>query len=78
MFGSTSGGKAGTSGTSDQTGEVLQREKGLKKAQIKEPQALIPKMMPRQGSHPPIEARQVYRIPEIVSPYFLVYKWCHC
>ena len=50
----------------------LRREQGLRRAQIKELQALIPRMMLRRGSHSPIEARQVYKTPEIVSPYF----WC--
>ena len=64
MFGSTLGGKAGTSGASNQ--------QGLKRAQIKEPQALIPKMMPHQGSHPPLKPA---RSTEYQRSFHLTF-WC--
>ena len=74
MFGSMLGGKAGTSGAFDQTGKGA--VKGARSKEGVDQGATIPDPQndSMSGSCPPIEARQVYRIPEIILPYFLVCK----
>ena len=74
LFGSTSGGKAGMSGTFDQTGEGASKGARSKEGADQGAMSSDPKMMLHRGSCSPIKALQVYRTPEIISPYYLVYK----
>ena len=74
MFGSTSGGKAGTSGASDQTCEGTPKAARPKEGTDQGAVSSDPQNDATSRESSPIEARQVYKIPEIVLPYFLVYK----
>ena len=74
MFGSTLGGKAGMSGTSDQTGKGALKEARSKEGTDQGVISSDPQNDATSRESSPIKTRQVYRIPEIILPYFLVYK----
>ena len=74
MFGSTSGGKAGTSGASDQTSEGTSKGARSKEGADQGAMSSDPQNDATLRESSPIETHQVYRIPEIILPYFLVYK----
>ena len=74
MFGSASGGKAGTSSTSNQSSEGASKEARPKEGADQGAASSDSHNDATSRESPPIEACQVYRIPEIVLPYSLVYK----
>ena len=74
MFGSTSGGKTSTSGTSDQTGEGASKGVRSKEGTDQGAMSSDPQNDATSRESSPIETHQVYRIPEIISPYSLEYK----
>ena len=74
MFGSMSGGKAGTSGTSDQTGDCALKEARSKEGADQGAMSPNPQNDTTSRESFPIKACQVYKIPEIISPYCLVCK----
>ena len=74
MFGSTSGGKAGTSSASDQTGEGTLKGARSKEGADQGAMSSDPQNDATLRESSPIETRQVYRIPEIILPYSLEYK----
>ena len=74
MFGSMLEGKAGTSGTSDQTGKVALKGPRSKEGTDQGAVSSDPQNDATSRESSPHRTCQVYRTPEIVSPYFLVYK----
>ena len=74
MFGSTSGGKAGTSGASNQTGEGTSKGARSKEGADQGAMSSDPQNDATSRESSLHRIRQVYRIPEIISPYSLEYK----
>ena len=74
MFGSMLGGKAGMSSTSNQTGGGALKGARSKEGADQGAMSSDPQNDPMLRESSPIKTRQVYKTPEIISPYILVYK----